>query len=87
MKMTDGKGGLVPPELKAISRALERTGRFTARMGPKVISLREHSVDGDFVYTVRAGRAEKAVFWNTDEAYIRFRFLVEAYFQESLPPL
>ena len=87
MKMTDREGGLVPLELKAIWRALDRTGRVTARMGRKAITLRQHSVCGNLAYTVRAGAADAPAFRNVDRAYIRFRFVVEADFQESLPPL
>ena len=85
MRLIDRKRNDVPEELKAIAKAVWDTGCVTVTDGQESIMLMEDHSTGECRYVVSAARMGEAVFESIEEAYMRFRFLVEADFQVCLP--
>ena len=85
MRLVDAHGNQVLQTLKAIEKALCHTMVVTASEGADSITLMEQYTNGDLIHVVRDKITGETRFENPDEAYMRFRFLVEADFQVCLP--
>ena len=85
MRLVDAHGNQVLQTLGGIENALCHTRAVTASEGSDSITLMEQYTNGNLIHVVRDKTTEQTRFENPDEAYMRFRFLVEADFQVCLP--
>jgi hypothetical protein len=86
MKIVDNNGTDVPQTLKAIHDAVEDTG--SVKTHPAYVSIIRQNDGETYIVVDKYNEVPESETYNSiDEAYMRFRFLVGAYFHVNLPSL
>jgi hypothetical protein len=87
MQLINNHGVVVDKTLKAIASAIDFDGPLQTEDG--LLEIKRDNYKETYVVTYKPLSVDKETwtFDNIEEAYIKFRFLFGAYYQENLPSL